>query len=137
MTFMKFDLCFCTGIVKKILEVSENYDLILNRSEMSLLEGLVELLEVFNVFTKFIQGQDYATMNTLALFHTEICDSLEKIKVFSMDSVILRAADLLMDGVKKRLPINNDMIGSALLDPRMHALPIIKEWLNSSGMFHI
>lgn len=121
--------------MKKILEESDDYDLILNRSELTLLEGMVELLEVFNVFTKFIQGQDYATMNTLALFHTEICDSLEKIKIFSTDSVILRAVEILTDGLKKRLPIDNDMIGSALLDPRMHALPIIKEWLNSSGVF--
>lgn len=116
-----------------MLEETENYDLILNRSELGLLEGLIELLEIFNVFTKFMQGQNYATMNTLALFRTEIYESLNKVKVFSVDSVILRAADILMEAVDKRLPIDNDMIGSALLDPRMHSLPIIKEWLNSSG----
>lgn len=98
-----------------------------------MLEGLIELLEAFNVFTKFIQGQDYATMNTLALFRTEIVDSLEKIQTFSSDSVILRAAEILMEALEKRFPINNDMIASALLDPRMHSLPMIREWLNSKG----
>lgn len=126
---------FCAGIIKKMLEETENYDLILNRSELALLEGLVELLEVFSVFTKYIQGQEYATINTLALFHSEIKERLEKIKVFSLDDVILKAADILMDGLEKRLPIDNDMIGGALLDPRMHALPIIKQWLNSNGTF--
>lgn len=117
------------------MEETENYDLILSRSEQALLGGLVELLEVSSVFTKFIQGQDYATINTLALFQSEIKDRLEKIKLFSMDDVILKAADILMRGLEKRLPIDNDMIGGALLDPRMHALPIIKQWLNSNGTF--
>lgn len=122
-------------MIKKLLEETENYDLILNRSELTLLEGLVELLEVFSIFTKYIQGQEYATINTLALFHTEIKDRLEKIKLFSLDNVILKAVDILVDGLEKRLPIDNDMIGGALLDPRMHALPIIKQWLNSNGTF--
>lgn len=95
-----------------------------------MLEGLIELLETFNVFTKFIQGQNYATMNTLALFRAEIVDSLKKVQTFSLDSVILRAAEILMEAVDKRFPINNDMIASALLDPRMHSLPMIREWLN-------
>lgn len=115
---------------------TDNYDLIPNRSELALLEGLVEILEVFNVFTKFMQGQDYATMNTLALFHTEICDSLKKVQTFSMDSIILKAVDILTEGINKRMPIDNAMIGAALLDPRMHSLPIIKEWLNNTGKFN-
>lgn len=108
--------------------------MILNRSELALLGGLVELLEVFNVFTKFMQGQEYATMNTLALFYSEIRDNLNKMKIFSVDHVILKAVDILTEGLEKRLPIDNDMIASALLDPRMHSLPIIKEWLDSTGM---
>lgn len=126
----------CVGIIKKLLQETENYNLILDRSELALLEGLVELLEVFNVFTKYIQGQDYPIINTLALFHSEIKDRLEKIKLFSLNDVILKAVDILMNGLEKRLPIDNDMIGAALLDPRMHALPMIKQWLNSSGTFH-
>lgn len=121
------------GIIKKMLEETENYDLILNRSELASLEGLIQLLEVFSVFTKFIQGQDYATMNTLALFHAEIVDSLKKVQLFSTDSIILKAVDILMDALNKRIPVNNDMIGSALLDSRMHSLPMIREWLNRNG----
>ena len=116
-----------------MLQETENYDLILNRSELGLLEGLIGLLEVFDVFTKFMQGQDYVTINTLALFRTEIYENLNKMKVFSVDSVILKAVDLLMESLDKRLPIDNDMIGSALLDPRMHSLPIIREWQKSTG----
>lgn len=136
MKFNSFRI-FCAGIIKKLLEETENYELILNRSELASLEGLVELLEVFNIFTKYIQGQEYATINTLALFRSEITERLEKIKLFSLDNVILKAADILLDGLEKRLPIDNDMIGAALLDPRMHALPIIKQWLNSNGTLQI
>lgn len=134
---MKFDLIVCAGIVKKVLQDGECYELILNRTELALLEGLVNLLEVFNVFTKFIQGQEYATINTVALFRSEITDHLEKIKLFSVDSVICKAVDILLDALDKRLPVDNDMIGSALLDPRMHALPIIKQWLDETGTFQL
>lgn len=119
------------GILKKMLEQTENYDLILNRSELALVAGLIEILEVFNVFTKFMQGQDYATINMLAIFRTEIDDKLKNVKIFSVDALILRAVDILMAGLEKRFPINNDMIGSALIDPRMHSLPIVIEWLKN------
>lgn len=48
------------------------YDLLLSNEELELLGNFVELLEVFEVFTKFIQGEFYPTLNSIVLFRTEI-----------------------------------------------------------------
>lgn len=40
--------------------------------ELSILEDLVELLEVFQIFTTYIQGEKYPTLNSVVLFRTEI-----------------------------------------------------------------
>lgn len=69
----------------------EKYDLILNRNEIALLGGVNELLDIFNVFTTFIQGNEYPTMNTFVLFYAEIEDRLKKIIAHSEDEVITRA----------------------------------------------
>lgn len=61
-------------IVKKLLVKYGFYELILSNEEVLLLEHLVELLEVFEVFTKFVQGEFYPTLNSIVLFRTEIID---------------------------------------------------------------
>lgn len=104
---------------------------------MALLDGVIELLDVFNIFTTFIQGNEYPTMNTFALFYTEIEDQLKKILEFSEDDVIIRAANILLTNLPKRLPLSIDFIGAALIDPRMQRLPIVREWLNTNGTFII
>lgn len=58
---------------------------------MALLGGVNELLDIFNVFTTFIQGNEYPTMNTFVLFYAEIEDRLKKIIAHSGDEVITRA----------------------------------------------
>lgn len=63
----------------------EKYDLILTRNELLLLEGLVELLDVFNIFTKYIQGNSYPTMNTVLLFYTEIQERLKYMAQYSLE----------------------------------------------------
>lgn len=129
-------LCtFFLGVIRKILEETENYDLILNRSEIDLLHGLCSILEVFNVFTKSIQAQEYPTMNVLALFRAEILDSLEKSSIFLVDKVLLDAVSILKTNLDKRFPMTDEMIASAILDPRMLGLPIIREYLIDNGMF--
>lgn len=132
-------LCYfqSTGVIKKILEHTENYDLILNRSEIELLEGFANLLEVFNVFTTSIQAQQYPTMNVLALFYSEILDSLEKVNAFAVDTVLSDAVAILKANLENRFPVNDEMIASAILDPRMHGLPVIQDYLSKNGMFQI
>lgn len=113
----------------------EKYDLILNRTEMALLDGIIELLDIFNVFTTFIQGNEYPTMNTFVLFYAEIEDSLKKIIVDSGNEIIARAANILLTNLPKRLHLSIEFIGAALIDPRMQRLPIIQEWLITNGLY--
>lgn len=126
-----------TGVIRKVLEQTENYDLILNRHEIDLLHGLCSILEVFNIFTKSIQAQDYPTLNVLALFHSEISDSLDKMNAFTEDAVLLDAISILKENLEQRFPITEEMIASAILDPRMHGLPIIREYLSNNGVFQL
>lgn len=117
----------------------ERYDLILNHNEVSLLNGITELLSVFNVFSTFIQGNDYPTLNTFALFYTEMRDNLEKMHTMYYDEneVIGQAAEILLDNLDKRLPLNEECVGAALIDPRMQRLPTIDKWLIEHGNWFI
>lgn len=123
------------GIIRKILEETENYDLILNRTEIDLLHGLCSILEVFSIFTKSIQAQEYPTMNVMALFYSEIMDSLEKMNLFLEDDVLIQAVSILKTNLSKRFLFTDVMIASAILDPRMHGLPLIREYLSDNGWF--
>lgn len=123
-----------SSIIKKSLENIEQYDLIMNRNELALLDGLVELLDIFNVFTTFVQGNEYPTMNTFALFYSEIVDRLQKIVEYDDDDVITEAAQILLANINRRLPLTDECIGAAIIDPNMQRLPIIEERLTSKSM---
>lgn len=109
------------------------YEFILSISEIALLEGLVELLDVFNVFTVFIQGCEYPTMNTIVLFFTEIEDRLKKIQLFNLNEIISNATRILLDNLPKRIEILNEYIAAALIDPRMQHLDIVSRWISDKG----
>lgn len=126
-----------SSIIKKALEKMEKYDLIMNRNELALLDGVVELLDIFNVFTTFMQGKEYTTINTFVLFYTEIVDRLRKTIEFDDNDVITRAAQILLDNMDERLPLTAEFIGAALIDPNMQRLAIIEYWLSLNGMFII
>lgn len=109
----------------------------MNREELMLLDGLVELLDVFNVFTTFIQANSYPTLNTFLLFHTEISDRLNKMCIIYDDEndVIRKSAEILLKNLNVRLPVTEECIGAALIDPRMQHLPIINEWIMTKGIY--
>lgn len=107
----------------------------MNRNELALLNGVVELLDIFNVFTTFIQANEYPTMNTFVLFYSEITDRLNKIIEHDNDEIIVKAAQILLTNMTHRLPLSIELIGAALIDPRMQRLPVIQEWLNNNGTF--
>lgn len=121
------------SIIKKALENMEQYELIMNRNELQLLDGIIELLDIFNVFTTFVQGNEFPTMNTFVLFHSEITDRLQKIIDYDDDDVITRAAEILLKNLDKRLPLTDESIGAAIIDPNMQKLPAIENWLISKG----
>lgn len=61
-------------VVKRCLELSEDYDLILNKKELEMLSDYVKLLDVFNIFTVYVQAKNYPTMNSIMLFRSEIIE---------------------------------------------------------------
>lgn len=132
-------VCFfpTEGIIKKCLQRMEKYDLILTSNELLLLAGLVELLDVFNIFTKYIQGNSYPTMNSVALFYTEIEDRLNYIAKYSEERPISNAASLLLEKLPERIELLNEFIAASLLDPRLQHLEIIEKWLSKNGNFLI
>lgn len=111
----------------------EKYELILKGDELSLLAELVELLDVFNVFTKYIQGNSYPTMNTVALFYTEIEERLSYFAKYSIQEPISTAAKLLLEKLPERIELVNEFIAASLLDPRLQHLDIIEKWLTQKG----
>lgn len=106
------------------MEHTQEYALILTRNEIDLLTGIVELLESFNVFTTYIQGSEYVTINTLVLFYTEIRDRLEKTKLFSLNITVTKAAEILLSNLDHRFLIEKETIAAAIFDPRMQRLLI-------------
>lgn len=132
------------GIVKKCLQDNERYELILNVNETCLLSHLVDLLEVFQTITKFIQGDSYATHNLLPVFYTEAEVALKKIiakhsidindnVIMSGESTIRIAAEILLTNLANRLEITAESICAAIVDPAMQHLAIIDEWLQKHG----
>lgn len=122
------------GTVRKAFEEMSKYEYILSINEIALLEGLVELLDVFNIFTVFIQGCEYPTMNTMALFYTEIEDRLQKIELFNMNETIENAAKILREKLPDRIEMLNEYIAAALIDPRIQHLEIVSQWILKNGM---
>lgn len=138
--------------VKKCLEDNYKHELVLNLSEVQLLNGLVKLLECFHDFTKIIQGNSYPTQNILPLLVSEaqrtlknIIDEYEisAIENNSLDnetelgydgSVIATGAKILLENIDKRMELTPVSIVAAIVDPAMQHLPIIDEWLQKNSM---
>lgn len=121
------------GIIKKCLEHHAAYELILSRSELTLLGRIVEVLEVFNTFTKYIQGSIYPTLNSLILFYVEIKQGLEQIQRDTMCEVIGRVVNILLDNLNSRFQLTDACVAAAILDPSSQHLPMINIWLRDKG----
>lgn len=113
------------------------YELILSNEENQLVNGLVELLEVFSVFTRYIQGDKYPTVNILPIFYSEIEPRLNTVILMTPNQTIQRAAEKLLANLKKRLDLNQIVIAAAILDPTMQHHSVVNEWLNENGMIHL
>lgn len=110
------------------------YEYILSINEIALLNGLIELLDVFNIFTIFIQGCEYPTMNTMALFYTEIEDKLDNIALFNTNDIIEKAAKILREKLPERIELLNEYIAAALIDPHIQHLEIVSRWISDRGL---
>lgn len=111
--------------------------MILSRGEVTLLGKIVDVLEVFTTFTKYIQGNSYPTLNSLVLFYVEIKQSLEQLKEANTCDVIGTVIDILLNNLDKRFQLTDASIAAAVLDPSTQHLPEINSWLESKGMFNV
>lgn len=78
------------------------YELILSNEENQLVCGLMELLEVFSVFTRYVQGDKYPTVNILPIFYSEIESRLNTIILMTPNQTIQRAAEILLAKLEKK-----------------------------------
>lgn len=111
--------------------------MILSRGEVTLLGKIVDVLEVFTTFTKYIQGNSYPTLNSLVLFYVEIKQSLEQLREANTCDVIGTVIDILLNNLDKRFQLTDASIAAAVLDPSTQHLPVINSWLVSKCMFHV
>lgn len=72
--FIHYLCSFITDIVKKCLEKNGLYSFILSDKQKTLLKDFVELLSIFEIFTKVVQSEFYPTMNTMLLFRSDILE---------------------------------------------------------------
>lgn len=105
----------------------------MTNEENQLIGGLVELLEVFSVFTKYIQGDKYPTLNILPIFYSEVETRLKTISLMSPYATIQKAAEILLSNLGKRLVLNEIVIAASIVDPTMQHLSIVNEWLEKNG----
>lgn len=107
--------------------------MILSRSELTLLGRIVEVLEVFNTFTKYIQGSSYPTLNSLILFYVEIKQGLEQIQRDTICEVIGRVVSILLDNLNIRFQLTDACVAAAISDPSSQHLPMVNDWLRDRG----
>lgn len=71
-----FDFSKFADIIRRCLEKNKEYGLIMSEDELNFLRDFVELLEVFQIFTTYAQGEYFPTLNSMILFRTEIIKKL-------------------------------------------------------------
>lgn len=131
--------------IKKCLEDNYKHDLVLNLTEVKLLDKVTQLLECFHNITKYIQGNMYPTQNVLPLIYSEAKRHLNEIlsneKVWSNDdicsneeSVIVVAAKILLENLESRMELTPVSIVAAIVDPSLQHLPIIDQWLQKKSI---
>lgn len=106
--------------------------------EIEILNSFAELLDVFQIVTEIVQGDDYATINLIPLLYTEIEDRLNLIMLFNSNSNIKRATEVLFASLADRFKLTEEIIAAASVDPAIQHLEIIGRWLTKNGTsFHI
>lgn len=121
--------------LKKYFQNSEQFEFILKADEIELLSGLNELLEMFTMFTKIIQGDKYPCLNYHVLLYTTIEDRLMTLMTFNENEVILSAAEVLYNNLVKRIGLFTESMAAAILDPMFQNLPLIDTWIEGHEIY--
>lgn len=98
---------------------------------------MVEVLEVFTTFTKYIQGNSYPTLNSLVLFYIEIKRNLEQLKENNTCEDIAKVIDILLGNLEQRFQFTDASVAAAVLDPATQHFPVITDWLQSKGIYRM
>lgn len=127
--------CDYQSTIKKCLDNNFMYEHVMKPDELRILEGLVQLLEIFHVFTTHIQGSSYTTLNLLPLFYSEIEQHLETIINSDDRPEITTAARILYSNLNKRIELTLESIVASILDPAKQHLDVVDTWLVNKGIY--
>lgn len=84
---------------------------------------------------KLSQGVDYPTINLIPLLVAEIEESLQSLRLFSEDALIVGGIDILLLNLRNRIQLTDIVIAAGCLDPAVQHLPLINDWLRENGMY--
>lgn len=115
--------------IKVCLQHLELYSLVIRESDKKLLIGFHQILDVFNIFTKFVQGK-YCTVSNMILFYVEIKDTLSKFVATNV-GVLKQCAKILLEQLPNRFDISEEMLVAAIVDPWSQNIGFIDEYLNN------
>lgn len=128
-----FFLYLFVDTIKQCLQHLELYGYVLRENEKTMMIGLNKILDIFNIFTKFVQSTKYCTMSYMLLFYEEIRDKLQT-QINSNIGVLRQCAQLLLKELPQRFEISDEVIVSAIIDPWSQHLRLIDEKLNEKGI---
>lgn len=128
---------YFTDIISEVLIRRRCYQLILTEDEKALLNGFMNILEPFEMFTIGAQANKYPTLNMELLFRTEIDAKLNELQVevfLSSEATLNDAIDFLKSRLDHRFPVTDEAVAAAILDPAVQHLPRIDEYLNEKQL---
>lgn len=65
-----------------------------------------------------------------------MCLALSSLKTImeQKDGIITDAAQILIENLERRLPLTEELVAAAILDPSIQHLEVIDDWLNMKKM---
>lgn len=123
--------------IKLVLERSSNYDLILTLNERDILNGMIRILEPFQMLSVGAQATQYPTLNMELLFKIEIETTLAELAqefFLNSDQQLCDAIDLLKSQLDHRFPTTDFAIAAAILDPAAQHLSQIDAYLSGKQL---
>lgn len=108
------------------------YALIILDRDKKLIEGFNKILDIFNIFTKFVESTSFSTLNNLILFYVDIKDKLTSARDENV-GVLRDCANLLLENLPNRFEITDNMIAAANIDPWSQHVAYIDEILSSKN----
>lgn len=106
---------FFIDVIRTCLEKKQLYHLIISDFDKILIDDFIEILDIFNLFTKFVQGNRYTTINYMLLLYVEIEHKL-KDTISKKHGTVKKCAEILWQKLPHRFEISTDMLVAACCD---------------------